>query len=188
MSLAQAQGRLHKADLSYRIVKQYSWKPAGQVITQKVAAGSKVRPGRVITLVVARAMPRVPHVAGQSVKAGTSVLKGAGFTVSVVHEVVTSGASGVILRTTPVAGTQKSPGSPITVVVSNLVRPVAPPPPPPAASNCTPGYKPCLPPAYDYDCAGGSGDGPKYANGPIYVSGSDPYGLDADGDGVACEW
>lgn len=25
-------------------------------------------------------------------------------------------------------------------------------------------------------------------NGPIYVSGSDPHGLDADGDGIACEW
>jgi hypothetical protein len=56
-----------------------------------------------------------------------------------------------------------------------------------AASNCTPGYSPCLPPADDYDCAGGSGNGPEYADGPIAVTGSDPYGLDADGDGVACE-
>jgi hypothetical protein len=56
-----------------------------------------------------------------------------------------------------------------------------------AASNCTPGYSPCLPPASDYDCAGGSGNGPEYADGPIAVTGSDPYGLDADGDGVACE-
>ncbi len=53
--------------------------------------------------------------------------------------------------------------------------------------NCTAGYSPCLPPASDYDCAGGSGDGPKYAQGPVTVSGSDPYGLDTDGDGVACE-
>jgi hypothetical protein len=53
--------------------------------------------------------------------------------------------------------------------------------------DCTSGYSPCLPPASDYDCAGGSGDGPAYADGPIYVTGSDPYGLDADGDGVACE-
>lgn len=53
--------------------------------------------------------------------------------------------------------------------------------------NCTPGYSPCLPPASDYDCAGGSGNGPEYAYGPIYVTGSDPYGLDSDGDGVGCE-
>jgi len=64
-----------------------------------------------------------------------------------------------------------------------------PPPPPPSvqADNCTTGYSPCLPPASDYDCAGGSGDGPEYAYGPIYVTGSDPYGLDSDSDGVACE-
>lgn len=53
--------------------------------------------------------------------------------------------------------------------------------------RCTPGYSPCLPPASDYDCAGGSGDGPKYVQGPVKVTGSDPYGLDSDNDGVGCE-
>lgn len=57
--------------------------------------------------------------------------------------------------------------------------------------NCTPGYSPCL--VYhggaDYDCYGGSGDGPYYTEpGVVYaVSGSDPYGLDADNDGRGCE-
>jgi hypothetical protein len=53
--------------------------------------------------------------------------------------------------------------------------------------KCTPGYKPCLKPASDYDCAGGSGDGPKYVSGPVTVTGSDPYGLDSDNDGIGCE-
>lgn len=53
--------------------------------------------------------------------------------------------------------------------------------------KCTPGYKPCLKPASDYDCAGGSGDGPKYVYGTVEVTGSDPYGLDSDNDGVGCE-
>jgi hypothetical protein len=52
--------------------------------------------------------------------------------------------------------------------------------------SCTPGYSPCLPPMSDYDCAGGGGNGPGYAQGPIYVTGSDPYDLDSDGDGIAC--
>lgn len=48
------------------------------------------------------------------------------------------------------------------------------------AGNCEPGYDPCVPPyPPDVDC----GD----VEGPIQVSGSDPHGLDADGDGVACE-
>jgi hypothetical protein len=62
----------------------------------------------------------------------------------------------------------------------------APPPPPPPSTDCQ-GYSPCLPPGPDVDCAGGSGDGPRYVNGPVNVNGSDPYGLDSDGDGVGCE-
>jgi flagellar hook assembly protein FlgD len=57
--------------------------------------------------------------------------------------------------------------------------------------NCTPGYSPCLfdHGGADYDCAGGSGNGPYYTKpGVVYsVTGSDPYGLDADNDGLGCE-
>jgi hypothetical protein len=64
----------------------------------------------------------------------------------------------------------------------------APPPEPAPASNCDPNYSgACLDPnASDYDCSGGSGDGPEYT-GPVTVVGSDPYDLDSDGDGSACE-
>jgi endonuclease YncB( thermonuclease family) len=64
-----------------------------------------------------------------------------------------------------------------------------PKPPPPASSpapDCQ-GYDPCIGPGPDVDCAGGSGNGPRYVDGPIQVNGGDPYGLDSDGDGVACE-
>jgi micrococcal nuclease len=54
--------------------------------------------------------------------------------------------------------------------------------------RCHPSYVgACLDPnAYDYDCAGGSGNGPQYT-GPVRVVGPDDFGLDADGDGYACE-
>jgi hypothetical protein len=58
---------------------------------------------------------------------------------------------------------------------------------PKPAANCTAGYRPCIAPGSDVDCAGGSGNGPRYVRGPVYVTGSDPYDLDRDGDGVACE-
>lgn len=63
-----------------------------------------------------------------------------------------------------------------------------PPPTEEARSDCHPSYKgACLDPgASDYDCEGGSGDGPKYT-GPVTVVGEDPYDLDRDGDGSACE-
>lgn len=55
-------------------------------------------------------------------------------------------------------------------------------------SECDPNYRgACLDPyASDYDCEGGSGNGPEYT-GPVAVVGSDHYGLDADGDGYGCE-
>ena len=52
--------------------------------------------------------------------------------------------------------------------------------------HCAKGYSPCLHPASDYDCAGGSGNGPRYT-GTVRVTGSDPYGLDSDNDGWGCE-
>ncbi len=64
--------------------------------------------------------------------------------------------------------------------------------PPPATSKpvsqCDPNYSgACVPIASDVDCAGGSGNGPAYVRGPVYVIGRDIYGLDTDHDGVGCE-
>lgn len=58
---------------------------------------------------------------------------------------------------------------------------------PAAASGCDPNYSGCVPIASDVDCAGGSGNGPAYVQGPVSVIGSDIYGLDRDGDGFGCE-
>ncbi len=55
-------------------------------------------------------------------------------------------------------------------------------------SRCDSNYSgACVPIASDVDCAGGSGNGPKYVAGPVYVVGSDIYDLDRDGDGVGCD-
>jgi hypothetical protein len=56
------------------------------------------------------------------------------------------------------------------------------------ASECDPNYSgACLDPyAYDYDCEGGSGDGPEYT-GTVTVVGEDHFGLDANSNGVGCE-
>jgi len=58
--------------------------------------------------------------------------------------------------------------------------------------TCTPGYSPCL--VYhggaDYDCYGqGGGNGPYYTQpGVVYqVTGSDPYRLDGNNNGLGCE-
>lgn len=69
--------------------------------------------------------------------------------------------------------------------------PVAIPTPTPipsqTSSRCNPNYSGCLKQnAGDYDCAGGTGNGPNYT-GMVQVIGYDEYGLDRDGDGLACE-
>ncbi|MFZ1302006.1 MAG: G5 domain-containing protein [Candidatus Microsaccharimonas sp.] len=59
---------------------------------------------------------------------------------------------------------------------------------PKVSSSCDPNYSgACVPIASDVDCAGGTGNGPAYVGGPVYVIGTDIYGLDRDGDGVGCE-
>jgi beta-lactamase superfamily II metal-dependent hydrolase len=64
------------------------------------------------------------------------------------------------------------------------------PPPPDPAASCDPCYPDvCIPVgAADYDCAGGSGNGPNYIQGPVrVVCHPDPHGLDGNSDGWGCE-
>lgn len=65
---------------------------------------------------------------------------------------------------------------------------VDPTPTPTPESSCDPSYEgACLDPdAADYDCEGGSGDGPEYT-GTVRVVGDDHFDLDRDADGVACD-
>ena len=65
--------------------------------------------------------------------------------------------------------------------------PTTPPTTRPPASPCDPNYSGCVPIASDVDCAGGSGNGPAYVEGPVTVIGTDIYKLDNDNDGIGCE-
>lgn len=71
--------------------------------------------------------------------------------------------------------------------------PIPPTPAPPRPTDtatrvrCNPSYEgACLDKPGDYDCAGGSGNGPNYT-GRVRVVGPDVYDLDRDGDGIGCE-
>jgi hypothetical protein len=184
LDLAHAKRALLSAGLQVGALdRQPSARAAGTVLSQTQAKGSRVLLGSQVRLVVAVPYPRVPSVTNETQRSAVRLLRRAGFAVDVTVETVTSGADGVVLRQEPAAGVRSRPDSVVTIVIANVVRPVVTVP----VSNCTPGYSPCLAPASDYDCAGGSGNGPEYAYGPISITGSDPYGLDSDGDGVGCE-
>ena len=82
--------------------------------------------------------------------------------------------------------------APVDQVTSVGTTQPAPPPPPPAPQQpdggCDPNYSgACVPIASDVDCAGGSGNGPAYVQGPVTVIGTDIYDLDRDGDGTGCD-
>ena len=190
LGLGEAKRALHAAGLEVgEVDRQPSSKTKGTVLQQGVADGRKVKPGSSVPLVVAAPLPRVPSVIGKSEASAIRNLKNAGFKVKTTTQTRTSGQDGVVLSQSPRGGTRAKPKSVVRIVISNVQRKPEPDPEPDtdASRNCTPGYSPCLPPASDYDCAGGTGNGPKYAYGPIIVTGSDPYDLDANNDGVGCE-
>ena len=98
----------------------------------------------------------------------------------------TTGAAPVTVEPIPKALPDVALPTTSTVPPPPPPRPVQQPGgPPPVSSDCTESYDPCIVPGDDVDCEG-TGDGPRFVRGPVYVEGADPYGLDDDGDGVAC--
>lgn len=72
---------------------------------------------------------------------------------------------------------------------ATLIQPIktAEPAPKKPESRCHASYSGCLKPdSGDYDCAGGTGNGPNYT-GPVEVLGPDVFDLDRDNDGWGCE-
>ena len=183
LSLAEAKRKLGAASLELgEVDRQPSSKRKDTVLEQGVDKGTELEPGSGVALVVAAPLPQVPSVVGKSEASAIKKLKDAGFKVKKATQTKTSGRDGVVLSQSPTGETRAKPNSVVRVMISNVQRS----PDTGGTNNCTPGYSPCLPPASDYDCSGGSGDGPKYT-GRVSVTGSDPYDLDRDGDGVGCD-
>jgi hypothetical protein len=121
----------------------------------------------------------VPDVEGRSLRQARRELRETGLTVTVSKR-PSDETAGTVLVQRPISGLDVRPGRTIRLVVAK------PKPPPP--DDCHDSYTgACLDPnASDYDCAGGSGDGPKYT-GRVTVVGPDVFGLDGDSDGIGCE-
>ena len=183
LSLTRAKRKLRAAGLEVGdIDRRPSSKRKGTVLKQGVTKGTELEPGSGVALVVAAPLPRVPSVVGKSEGSAVRRLKNAGFKVRKSTQTRSTGRDEVVLSQSPTGETRARPNSVVRIVISNVQRSRNSG----RSRNCTPGYSPCLPPASDYDCRGGSGNGPK-RTGPVRVTGSDPYDLDRDGDGVGCD-
>jgi beta-lactam-binding protein with PASTA domain len=165
------------------IDRRPSTKRKGTVLKQGISEGTELEPGTSVALVVAAPLPRVPSVVGRSEASAIRKLKNAGFKVKKTTQTRTTGKDDVVLSQSPTGGTRAKPKSVVRIVISN----VQPRSDASGSRNCTPGYSPCLPRASDYDCRGNGGNGPKYVDGPVRVTGPDLYDLDRDGNGVGCQ-
>jgi hypothetical protein len=183
LSKATAMKAIRDSGLNVLILREESGKSPGTVLRQDPAPGEMVEEGTTMRLYVAEPFPALVSVVGKKVEAATSLLDEFDVTINVVRE-ESSRPVGTVIEQSPSPGTRMKPGSVVTLILAK-----AAPAPPPATTNCTEGYSPCLPPASDYDCYGGSGNGPAYTDpGVVYdVTGSDPYDLDSDSDGYGCE-
>jgi hypothetical protein len=138
----------------------------------------------------------VPDAVGMTIPEAKSALSGARLRWRLTVRRTTASAPGTIVAQSPRGDQSRNPGSVITLVVAQAPpapkpaptpkpEPTTEAPPPPA---CHPSYVGgCLDPnASDYDCIGGSGNGPKYT-GRVTVVGPDVFDLDRDSDGIGCE-
>lgn len=180
LSLDAAQASLAAADIvvEVEVKEEYSKAESGTVFKVTPGVGIELESGDTVTLFIALAYPTVPRVVGKKVAAAIAALREAGFRVDVKKK-ISALPAGTVLKVSPRAGTELLPGQTVTLVIAKEA---------PVQPSCHPSYEgACLSPtASDYDCAGGSGNGPLYT-GFVYVVGPDVFGLDADNDGYGCE-
>ncbi|WP_445148894.1 PASTA domain-containing protein [Baekduia sp. Peel2402] len=194
LTAAKARDALEGAEL--RATLRYA--PAGErrcrVFAQDPSAGETAAGGDAVSL---RCRARIPAVARHAPRAAERRIEEAGFDARIVGAPGDGGLDRCRVRSQSRSGLAE----PETVVRLRLTcrpkpkpkpkpkpAPKAPVAPAPAEPSCDPSYSgACLDAdASDYDCAGGSGDGPQYT-GPVTVVGDDHFDLDRDGDGAGCE-
>jgi hypothetical protein len=136
----------------------------------------------------------VPRLVGMKLASARQRLASHGLKLRVRYRPTARFAAGTVISQSRRMGVGVARSSAITLVIAKALPPQPPstqPPPPPTtpSRSCHPSYEgACLDPtASDYDCAGGSGNGPRYVQGPVKVRPPDPFDLDADNDGLGCE-
>jgi PASTA domain len=126
----------------------------------------------------------VPNLVGMAAGQAKTALSRRGLRWTVTYKATGRFAPGTVISQSSKAGEGVLLGTVVALVVAK-----APPPATTAPRNCDPAYPDvCLHDGIgDYDCAGGTGNGPNYVRGPIRVLPPDPFDLDRDGDGTGCD-
>jgi serine/threonine-protein kinase len=106
--------------------------PAGQIVDQQPAAGTKAKPGSSVDVVVSSGPKQiaVPDVVGKNVEDAKQTIWNAGFGYT-VETVRSDQPAGTVVSTDPVAGTLLAPSSKNVTIRQSA----GPPPPPPPSTN-----------------------------------------------------
>ncbi len=123
---ADATATLAAAGLKVAVSKREVAEPsAGTVISQSPAAGSRLKLGGQVTIVVAQALKQVaaPSVVGQSEAQAVATLTGAGFASNTVSRTVTDPSKvGIVVQQSPAAGHKLPAGATVTIAVGALAK------------------------------------------------------------------
>jgi beta-lactam-binding protein with PASTA domain len=123
---AVATATLAAAGLKVTVVKrEVAEPPAGTVISQSPGAGSQLKVGGKVTIVVAQALKLLaaPSVVGQSEAQAAATLTGAGFASHTVSRTVTDPSKvGIVVQQSPEAGHKLAKGAVVTIAVGALAQ------------------------------------------------------------------
>ncbi|SRR6266540_1058475 len=189
MALTMALDKLKTVGLSGSIGGYQSTQmvAANGIVSQTPQAGASVPSGTVVKLILAQTpKATVPSLLGLSLSSAESEVQQAGLKIHVGgHRVVwpfpapgvevSFYPAGTVITQSVQPDTEVDLGTVIRVVIGK-------------APRCDPDYTgACLDPnAFDYDCLGGTGDGPKWT-GVVRIVGFDRFRLDGDGNGYGCD-
>jgi beta-lactam-binding protein with PASTA domain len=123
---ADATATLAAAGLKVNVSKREVAEPAaGTVISQTPGAGTQLKLGGQVTIVVAQALKKVaaPSVVGQSEAQAIATLTSAGFSSNTVSRTVTDPTEvGIVVQQSPEAGHKLAAGATVTVAVGVLAQ------------------------------------------------------------------
>lgn len=183
MSAAAAQDRLDKANLDANLVDTPTDDDHCKVVRQRPGAGADLDESEQVDL---RCRVRVPRLVGRKADSAESRLVDVGLSARFVNEPSDGDTSRCRVKRQRPTRTAR-PESDVSLRLRCKKPPPEPPPPKPdqqpqqAGGNCDPNYAgACVPTGQgDVNCPD--------VGGPVRVVGSDPDGLDRDGDGIGCE-
>jgi serine/threonine-protein kinase len=122
LTRAEAQKKLSAAGLGSKIRQDYSLTvPRGSVIATDPAPGGRIRSNGTVTLTVSqgRRVVRVPEVMGRTLADARGAITAAGLTPgTIARQFSDTAPSGAVISTDPAIGTDRAPGTPVTITVS----------------------------------------------------------------------